>query len=291
MKTLQQKLRQLRSWQHLTLASCAETAILSTKQMGAIEVEGGRWKRDRIADEALLIRFSHAYGIVPNLLKAWLEEEVEWRMCAHDGDPATLPRVSQYLYRPLPEAAHNLFRDGFCVLDCETTGKDPHANTEICEITILDTDGVVLLNTLVKPIASIPSGVTDLHGITNEIVATAPTFQEIGPEIARLVNGQVVVIFNAGYDAWLLDRLFIENSIDMPDFQAWCLMLAYAEHHKAPGKFFGNYAWQSLGAACEQQEVEQQEKAHRSLADTTATWRLLQKLALQYDNQNLGEKS
>lgn len=280
---LSRKLRQLRGWQRLTLSECARKSCLQVKHLAAIEEEGRRWKQDNVAsDAALLSRLAQSYGLTTEVLDRLLEDEWEWRISARDGNPKTLPRLSQYTYRPLPESAHNLFRDGFVVLDCETTGKDPHVGTEICEITILDTDGAPLLNSLVRPSTPIPDDVIALHGITNEMVASAPTFREIGSDVARLIHGQTVVIFNAGYDAWLLDRLFIENyGLDMPDFQPWCLMLAYAEYFKAPGKY-GSYAWQSLSAACAQQGLEWEADAHRSLADSTMTWRLLQKMAMQY---------
>ena len=286
MKTLQQRLRQFRAWQGQTLAAIARGADLpmdiakSLKFLASFESGEMRSKEcERYLDD-----LAYSYGIGHRTLTVLLGDETAWRMCARDGNPATLPRMSQYICRPLPEAAHNLFKHGFVVLDCESTGKDPHNKTEICEITILDTDGVPLLNSLVKPSQPIPDDVIALHGIDNDMVANAPTFCEIYPEIARAISGQVVVIFNAGYDAALLDRLIIEHGLDMPDFEPWCLMKAYADHMKFPGKF-GNYAWQSLSAACEQQGIEQDEEAHRSLADTTMTWRLLQKLALKYEAQ------
>jgi DNA polymerase-3 subunit epsilon len=296
MKTLSQRLRALRSWQGMTIAECAKKTnltveySLSLKYAMAIEQEGERWKQDNLADKSgLLAKVASAYGVTPELMKRVMDDEWEWRMCAVSGNPKILPRMSQYIYRPLPEAAHNLFEHGFVTLDLETTGKDPHNGTQICEITVLDADGVPLLNSLVNPGIHIPDELTtNIHGISDEMVKDAPPFREIGPEIARIIDGQIVVIYNAGYDGWLLDRLFIENGLDMPDFQPWCLMLAYAEHYKAPGKFAGSYAYQKLSNACAQQGIEQDEAAHRSMADTYSTWRLLQKMAIQYSAEEEG---
>lgn len=283
METLSQRLRQLRGWQGLKMVECANKAAWPLMPEAALKkqiaFENGEMLHEQYNRQ--IIQLAHAYGVVPRLLERLLDDEYAWRVSARDGNPKTLPRMSQYIYRPLPEAAHNLFSSGFVCLDLETTSKDPHKFTQACEITILDTDGVPLMNSLINPGFHMPVEARMIHGITDEMVASAPTFREIGPSIARLIDGHTVVIFNAGYDGWLLDRLFIENGVDMPDFQPWCLMLAYAEHHKAPGKY-GNYAWQSLSAACAQQQVELDEDAHRTLADTTATWRLLQKLAMQY---------
>lgn len=285
MYTLQHKLRQLRGWQRKTLKQVANGQridLLTRLEQGDAKVL--RAQMNPIENETTKEWVSKAYGLRQDTFKKWLEDEYDWRLnagsCAGKGQG--LPRLTRYVYRDLPEAAHNLFCDGFVCLDLETTGKDPHQDTEVCEITVLDTDGVPLLSSFVKPSKPIPAEVTALHGITDEMVADAPTFREIYSEIAFAITGQTVVIYNANYDAYLLDRLFIENDLDMPPFEQWCLMLAYARHHRAPGKYLGQYAWQSLSAACEQQGVEQDGEAHRTLADTLSTWRLLQKLALQY---------
>lgn len=60
------------------------------------------------------------------------------------------------------------------ILDVETTGLDKYA--EIVEISIIDEQGHILLNTLVKPLEPIPDDVIAIHGITNEMVASAPSW-------------------------------------------------------------------------------------------------------------------
>lgn len=283
MQTLSQRLRQLRSWQGLTLASVADkTGWYAGGTYKDIQKQAKFESGEMLHKEygRYVSALSDAYGIPGILMERLLDDEYAWRVSSNSATrPEMLPKMARYLYKPLPAVAHNLFTDSFIVLDCETTGKDPHAHTQICEITILDTDGVVLLNSLVNPGCNIPAEARMIHGISDERVKDAPSFREIGHQIARLIDGKTCVIYNAGFDGWLLDRLFIENSIDMPDFQPWCLMLAYADFYKAPGKY-GNYAWQGLSAACAQQSIESDEEAHRTLADTTMTWKLLQKLAL-----------
>lgn len=282
MQTLSQRLRQLRSWQSLTLARVAQKVRwpydsgLALKKQASFDAGEMLYEQYKYR----IVQLAEAYGITEPCFQRLLDEEYAWRISTPTATrPETLPRMARYLYKPLPEVAHNLFTDSFIVLDCETTGKDPHVSTQICEITILDVDGVVLLNSLINPGIHIPDELTaNVHGISDEMVKGAPNFREIGHQVARLIDGKTVVIYNAGFDAWLLDRLFIENSIDMPDFQEWCLMKAYADFYRAPGKY-GNYAWQKLSEACAQQSLEWDEEAHRTLADTTMTWRLLQKLA------------
>lgn len=74
-------------------------------------------------------------------------------------------------------------KDGGGVIFCdtETTGQD--RNAEVCEIAIVDEHENVLFESLVKPSKPIPQAATKIHGITNEMVANAPTFAEIWHQI------------------------------------------------------------------------------------------------------------
>jgi DNA polymerase III subunit epsilon len=284
METLQQRLRQLRSQQQKTLYDAAKLAP-GMRIETLCKLEQG----DHSALRAQLSPLSKwdktcehtaaAYGVPMEAWKRLLEDEYAWRISAMDGNASWLPHIARYLYRPLPEVARRFFdaRD-FVILDLETTGKDPHSPmTEIVEISILNEDGDTLLHTLVRPERVIPPEVTDLHGINDVMVANAPTFCEVFPRIAAAITGKTVVVYKAGYDIYLLDNLIIRNHLTMPEFNSWCLMLAYADYYKAPGRY-GGYAWQKLSEACEQQQVQLVD-AHRALGDTLATWRLLQALA------------
>lgn len=274
METLQNKLRQLRNWQGLTIADFTKRGGQDAKYF--VNFENGD-RNHMHPDKYAMADFIECYGLTENALTRLINDEWEWRLCARDGNPDVLPRIARYLYKPLPEVARAFFKlRDFVVLDLETSDKDPHSHrTEILEISALGPDGEILLNSLVKPEQSIPN--TFLHGITDEMVADAPTFIEIYPQIRDIISGKVLVIYNANYDAYLLDNIIIRNGLDLPHFDQYCLMQSYAEYWKAPGKY-GNYAWQALGKACEQQHVSLTE-AHRALQDTSATYALLRALA------------
>lgn len=269
---LQRKLRALRSFQGKTLATVARWIPSPAKTLLEIEAEGR-------TPFGVPRAMAAAYGLTDEALDRLLDDEYAWRVSGGTGNLATLPRLARYLYRgDLPHAARALFRDGFVIVDTETTGKDCHDPAiELVQITILDTDGVPLLNSLVKPERAIPAEATAIHHITDADVAVAPMFCEIAPRIAEAITGQTVVAYNADFDGYLLDNLFIRHGLDIPDFDQWCLMKAYADYKKTPGKY-GNFAWHKLEVACEQQSIAL-EDAHSALGDTLATWRLLQALA------------
>lgn len=174
--------------------------------------------------------------------------------------------------------AKKFFQDGnFVVLDTETTGKDPET-AEIVEIAILDHAGAVLLNTLVKPLLSIPHDVVALHGITDAMVADAPPFPEIFPQIREALEGKIAIVYNANYDLCLLESLV--NRYDLGYWTcnvSWCLMNRYAAYRKTPGRY-GNYKWHKLSEACAQQRVVLG-NAHRALGDAQAAYALLKALS------------
>lgn len=100
--------------------------------------------------------------------------------------------------------AQRLLAAGFVVLDTETTGLDNSA--QIVSIGIIDHTGQVLLDTLVRPTVSIPDEVISIHGITDEMVSNAPTMADIYEQVQALLSGKTVVIYNADFDARLLNQ-------------------------------------------------------------------------------------
>jgi len=100
--------------------------------------------------------------------------------------------------------ARQLLADQPIFLDTETTGLDPRA--EIVEIALIDYDGAVLLDSLVKPTRRIPWDATRVHNISNEMVADAPTWAELWPHAQALLAGRRVGIYNAEFDLRMIQQ-------------------------------------------------------------------------------------
>src|SRR6266436_5092509 len=96
-------------------------------------------------------------------------------------------------------------------LDSETTGLE--RNDEIVDFSVIDFDGKVLFNSLVRPKISIPSGATRVHQITDSMVANAPTWTELWPEIEAILAGRVIAIYNAEFDTRLMKQTTEKNQI------------------------------------------------------------------------------
>ena len=87
-------------------------------------------------------------------------------------------------------------------LDLETTGATPLRDriTEIALVRFENGIEVSRWQTLVNPEKPIPAFIQQLTGITNEMVANAPTFSEVAGTLADYLDGSVMAAHNARFD-------------------------------------------------------------------------------------------
>lgn len=87
-------------------------------------------------------------------------------------------------------------------VDVETTGGHPawHRITEIAIIGMREGAIEWRWSSLVNPGVSIPPSIQRLTGITNEMVADAPSFEAIAPEVLRHLEGRRFVAHNVRFD-------------------------------------------------------------------------------------------
>ena len=90
----------------------------------------------------------------------------------------------------------------FAVVDIETTGSTPQS-AGITEIAIVIHNGVEVTGkyvTLINPRQKIPPFIVNMTGISDAMVANAPLFEEVAPQIFNLLNGRVFVAHNVSFD-------------------------------------------------------------------------------------------
>jgi len=103
-----------------------------------------------------------------------------------------------------------LFAPSVAFVDLETTGTSAGADrvTEVGIVRVDDGARVSEWSSLVDPQRSIPNGVQAMTGITNAMVAGAPTFGQIANDIAERLAGCVFVAHNARFDYGFLKQEF-----------------------------------------------------------------------------------
>lgn len=155
----------------------------------------------------------------------------------------------------------------FLVLDTETTGL---YDGEIVQIGIVNSAGDVLLDTLVKPVEPIPSDATAIHGITDEMVKDAPTWLDLAPKVKTILEGQLLVVYNAVYDRKMMHQTAERwelPKVEWKEICEWhCAMEAFAEFYGDYNRYRGSYRWQKLVIAARHCGVKY-EDAHNALAD------------------------
>ncbi|MGQ7848361.1 3'-5' exonuclease [Granulosicoccus sp. 3-233] len=91
----------------------------------------------------------------------------------------------------------------YAVVDFETTGLSPHQGDRAIEIGIsMFRDGkeVGTYASLINPGMRIPSFITQLTGISNDMVSSAPTAREVFEEALAFVGDAQLVAHNASFD-------------------------------------------------------------------------------------------
>ena len=161
-------------------------------------------------------------------------------------------------------------------LDTETTGL---GNTDqIIDIAVVDSDGTILLDTLVRPTAPIPGEATSIHGITNEDIVDAPLYPEIRPSLFLCIEHRFVVIYNAAYDTRLMRQSMRAHGITVGSkIHAVCAMELYAQFY---GDWNGrSYLWQSQANAAAQLGIAIPDDLHRAAADANLCRLIVQAMA------------
>ncbi len=91
----------------------------------------------------------------------------------------------------------------FAVIDVETTGGSAAGSDRIIEVAVVLVQGErrqLVFDSLVNPGRPIPGIVTSITGITNDMVRSAPAFEEIAEPLLDVLAGRVFVAHNARFD-------------------------------------------------------------------------------------------
>lgn len=154
------------------------------------------------------------------------------------------------------------------VLDIEATGPYPDRDriVELAVLKVLPGGEVRDFQSFVNPEEPIPAEATAVHGITDAMVAAAPTFRELGPRVAAGLTGCDVVAYNL-------------RRFDQRILAAECARIGRADPLEGakvvdPFVIFQRQAPRDLAAAM-QHYVGRAFEGHRAMDDVLATVRVL----------------
>ena len=104
--------------------------------------------------------------------------------------------------------SRELMDTGFVVFDLETTGAKapPCRITEIGAYRVRGGEVTDEFQTLLNPETPIPRFITELTGISDEMVADAPLFEDVAADFLEFIGDSVLVAHNSGFDMRFLNH-------------------------------------------------------------------------------------
>ena len=159
----------------------------------------------------------------------------------------------------------------YSVVDIETTGNG-YKGQKITEISIFIFDGEKIIDeftSLVNPEQKIPYFITNLTGITEAMVRTAPKFYEIAKKVAEITKDTVFVAHNVNFDYNIIRDEFKSLGFDFKRKKLCTVRLSR--------KIIPGLASYSLGNICSTEGIEIAAR-HRAKGDAEATVELFKRL-------------
>ena len=157
----------------------------------------------------------------------------------------------------------------FVIVDLETTGLSPykHSITEIAAVRFDGNQIIDTFQTLVNPERHIPTFITKLTGISNEMVEKAPTIKSILPDFISFLGEDIFVAHNSSFDLGFLNYARYQHFASY--FPNKTLCTRKLARHLVP-----ELTKRNLGILCEYFNIKNT-RAHRALSDVHATTELL----------------
>ena len=155
-------------------------------------------------------------------------------------------------------------------IDLETTGAiaslDRITEVGIVEVT---SEGISEWSSLVNPGVPIPPFIVGLTGISNQMVANAPTFAELAEEIYQRLDARLFIAHNARFDHGFLKSEFKRIGLA---FRPTVLCTV-----KLSRKLYPGFSRHNLDSLIERHRLIVTER-HRALGDARLLWQFWQKV-------------
>lgn len=171
----------------------------------------------------------------------------------------------------------------YAIVDIETTGGYAAANG-ITEISIHLFDGEKVtrkFETLINPGQPIPNYISAMTGITDKMVANAPSFDKVAQTIYEILHDKIFIAHNVNFD-----YSFVKGHLKESGFELNCKKLCTVRLSR---KIFPNFPSYSLGKLCDSLGITINDR-HRAGGDTEATAKIF-RLLLQNDKEDHIQKS
>ena len=173
-----------------------------------------------------------------------------------------------------------MLAEAFVCIDTETSGLKPDRD-RLIEVGLVRVEGGVVVGefrSLINPQLPLPRIITEITGITDEDVREAPTFDEIAPELAPLLEGALFVAHNAEFDYGFLKHEFARVGVELSLSRLCTVRLSrmlYPEHRRHDlSSIILRYGFSI-------------EHRHRAFDDALIVWKLLERMKADLPEEEL----
>jgi DNA polymerase-3 subunit epsilon len=175
------------------------------------------------------------------------------------------------------ETAQKVLKASPVYLDTETTGLG--RDDEIIEISIVDDQGAVVFDSLVRPSKPIPADSTHIHHIRDVDVQAAAPWPIIWQQVRMILANRLIVMYNQDFDMRMMQQTHAIYRMPWKErLNAFDLMKLYAQFRGEWDAARRAYRFHSLAAAGKSCAIALP-NAHRAAADTLLTRAVLHYIA------------
>ncbi len=168
----------------------------------------------------------------------------------------------------------------YAIVDIETTGSYAASNG-ITEISIHIFDGTAVVEkfeTLINPEQPIPRYIQAMTGITDEMVANAPSFSAIAEKIYTLLHDKIFIAHNVNFDYSFVNGQLREHGFELNSKKLCTVRLSR--------RIFPGFPSYGLGKLCQSLGITINGH-HRAGGDTEATVQIFQLLLANDKDQHI----
>ena len=162
----------------------------------------------------------------------------------------------------------------FTVVDVETTGLTA-SRDEIIEVAAIRFEEwipICKFETFIKPKKEISPEITDINGITNDMVANAPSIQAVIPALSDFIGKSAIVGHNLLFDI----KFLYKNGLDFFEvkrkyYDTLELARKILTKAKSSNDIYGDVSDHKLTTLCDYYSIRDNHYAHRAASDCLAT--------------------
>jgi DNA polymerase-3 subunit epsilon len=175
----------------------------------------------------------------------------------------------------------NILNKDTLILGLATTGEGKL--DEIIEVCLVDLDGNILMDQLIRPTVTVSEQAHKINGISFNDLVDEPSYLSIYTELLELVEGKVVCIYNADIGARIIRQTSQKYNLESPlnyTEDIFCIMENYSEIKDEYDKDWSRKKYKSILEAAREENIEyDSERGTRARVEALIAYQLIQSIS------------